>query len=90
MEYVSGSDPIGIIYSNGAETKRWVDTPNGEAITVACNTPIMFTYPMGDDAPNVTLTTASGETIQPFEAGTYRRIYSIPSAYKNTHIRITW
>ena len=90
MEYVSGSDPLGIVYSDGTESTTWANTPTGERITVACNTPITFYYPMSDDEPNVTLTTENGVTIQPFFSLNYKTLYSIPSEYKNTRITITW
>lgn len=90
MEYISGGNPLGIIYSNGIETKTWADTPVGERITVACNTPIVFYYPMGDEAPSVTLTAANGTTIEPYYSTSYKRIYSIPSEYKNTYISVSW
>ena len=62
----------------------------GESITVACNTPITFYYPMSDDEPNVTLTTENGVTIHPFFSFKYKKLYSILREYKNTRITITW
>lgn len=88
MRYTMGSDPLGIIYSNGTETKLWADTPKGENITVACNVPIVFYNPQGNEALNVTLS-ANGSTIQPYFSNNTQKVYSIPSEYKNTHITIS-
>lgn len=90
MQYISGN-VLGIIYSDGTETKRWANEPDGTIITVACNTPIVFYYPMGDEAPNVTITTAGGNTLQATQQFNYgAAVYTIPSEYKNTHLRIAW
>ena len=90
MQYISGN-VLGIIYSDGTETKGWANEPDGTSITVACNTPIVFYYPMGDEAPNVTITTEGGVTLQATRQSNYGdTIYSIPSQYKNTRLTIAW
>lgn len=82
---------LGIIYSDGTETKEWANEPDGTVLIVACNTPIVFYYPMGDEAPAVTITTEGGATLQATRQCTYgATVYSIPSEYKNTHLTIAW
>ena len=88
LQYMSGSSPIGIIYSNGSSVLTWANTPDGTSLTVACNTPILIYDPMSSSSPDVTLGTISGETIDAVDSS--RGVYSIPSAWAGTRINISW
>lgn len=94
LKYTDGIEVLAALYSDGNTTQTWgsePDDPYTSEFEVACNTPIVFYYPMGPDVPQIVIHISSGGYISAYaELPNGYNVFSIPKQFENQTLYIQW